>query len=173
MNRKLLAGLLAGLGVVLVVAGLVVMLAIVPGMKKLPSDSDTTRTYTGTMATMLNPQTFKFSHNVPIVITRHVKVEATSGNLAEVSDERRMTTGQQVIEDLTSTYAVNRSSMMAVGTHGVPAAWQKAPGYWPRSGIVFSWPIGTQKRDYVGWSDDYRSEVPLRFTGEVSQAPAA
>ena len=103
MNRKLLAGLVAGLGVVLVVAGLVVMLAIVPGMKKLPGDTDTTRTYTGTMATMLDPQTFKFSHNIPISITRHVKAEAASGNLAEVSELRRMTAGTQVIEQLTST----------------------------------------------------------------------
>jgi hypothetical protein len=165
MKRKGLTGLLATAGVVLVVAGLVLMIAVVPPMKKLPGDTDVTRGYTGTMKTMLDPATLTVSKNVPITITRHVQALAASGNLAEVSEAVDMSAGGNVIQKLLSTYAVDRSTMAAVGKATVPADWTTAKGYWPRSGVVFSWPIGVQKKDLAGWSDDYRSEVPLKFDG--------
>jgi hypothetical protein len=167
MKRKGLVGLLAGIGVVLVVAGLVFMLAVVPSMKKLPGDTDVTRNYTGTMKTILDPATFSIAKDVPITITRHVKALAASGGLAEVSEVVEMAGGGRTIQKLTSTYAVDRSTVAAVGEAGVPASWTKAEGYWPRSGVVFSWPIGVAKQDLAGWSDDYRGEVPLKFAGVV------
>ena len=167
MKRKGLIGLLAGAGVVLVAAGLILMIAVVPSMKKLPGDTDITRGYTGIMKTMLDPATLTVTKDVPITITRHVKALAASGDLAEVSESVDMAAGGRTIQKLLSTYAVDSSTLAAVGKATVPAEWTRAAGYWPRSGVVFAWPIGVAKQDLVGWSDDYRSGVPLRFTGVV------
>ena len=119
------------------------------------------------MATMLDPTTFAVAKNVPITITRHVKALATSGNLAEVSEVLQMDGAGRTLQKLTNTYVVDRSTLAAVGKAAVPAAWTKAEGYWPRTGVVFAWPIGVAKKDYVGWSDDYRSTVTLKFAGVV------
>jgi hypothetical protein len=167
MKRKRLVGPLAAAGVILVAGGLVLMIAVVPPMKKLPGDTDITRSYTGIMKTMLDPATLTVSKDVPITITRHVKALATSGDLAEVSESVQMAAGGRTIQNLLSTYAVDRSTLAAVGKAGVPADWTRASGYWPRTGVVFSWPIGVAKKDLVGWSDDYRGVVPLKFAGVV------
>ena len=165
MKRIRLVGLLAAAGTIFVAAGLVLMIAVVPSMEKLPGDTDITRTYTGIMQTMLDPATLAVSKDVPIIITRHVKALATSGDLAEVSESVQMAAGGRTSQNLLSTYAVDRSTLAAVGKAGVPADWTKAAGYWPRTGVVFGWPIGVAKKDLVGWSDDYRAEVPLKFVG--------
>jgi len=153
-------------GLVLVVAGLVVMLAIAPGMKKLPTDTNITRTYQGTMPVLFDPRTFKFTHDLPIAITRHFAVTQTSGNVALVKEERTMTSGGQAIQQVVNDYAVDRTTMLASPTY--PDAWKSTPGFWPREGVVLSWPIGTKQQDYTGWSDDYRSTVPLKFAGVVT-----
>ena len=167
MKRKRLIGLLAAAAVILVAVGLVLMIVVVPPMKKLPGDTDITRSYTGIMKTMLDPSTLAVSKDVPIIITRHVKALATSGDLAEVSESVQMAAGGRTIQKLLSTYAVDRSTLAAVGKAAVPTDWTRATGYWPRTGVVFGWPIGVAKHDLVGWSDDYRSVVPLKFAGVV------
>ena len=154
----------AALGVVLVAAGLVLMLAIVPSMKKMPSDTDVTRDYTGTMPVLLNPQTFQFMRNLPITLQRHFAVVKTDGNVALVKEERTMASGGQTLEQIVEDYAVDRSTMMSSSKY--PSDWAQTEGFWPRQGIVISWPIGSQEKDYTGWSDDYRSTVPLTYAGE-------
>ena len=166
--KKGLGWILAVVGVVLVAAGLVMALAVVPGMKKMPADTDVTRTYEGTMPVMLNPQTFEFVRDVPIELKRHFKVVETDGDLALVKEERTMTSGGQPLEQMVCDYSINRSTMMW-GT-GYPEAWKSSEGFWDREGIVLSWPIDSQKHDYTGWSDDYRSTVPLEFANETKHA---
>ena len=63
-------------------------------------------------------------------------------------------------------YAVDRSTMMSSDKY--PSDWAQTEGFWPRQGIVITWPIGSQKKDYPGWSDDYRSTVPLTYAGEMT-----
>jgi len=166
MNRRLTGGLLSALGILLVIGGLVLMLAIVPGLKKMPDDTDVTRTYQGTMNVTLNPQTFQFMNDLPIEVVRHFKVDAVDGNVALVKEERSMTSGGQPLQQIVSNYAVDRKTMMA--TDSFPSSWKGKEGFWPREGIVLSWPIGTEKKDYTGWSDDYRATVTLKFEGEVT-----
>jgi hypothetical protein len=156
----------AAIGLVLVIAGLALMLAIVPGMAKLPADTDVTRTYEGTMPVQLNPQTFEFMHDLPIAITRHFAVVDTSDDLALVKEEKTMTSGGQPLQQVVSDYSVDRATME--WSNDYPAAWAETEGFFKRGGLVLGWPIGTEKKDYTGWSDDYRSTVPLKFDSEVT-----
>jgi hypothetical protein len=166
MKSKVLWWIVAVIGLVLLVGGLVLMFAVVPGMKKMPADTDVTRTYQGTMPVALNPQTMAFSKDLPIEITRHFAVTTTDGDLALVKEERTMTSGGQPLQQVVSNYSIDRTTM-AWGD-GYPASWAENEGFWPREGIVLSWPIGTEQKDYTGWSDDYRATVPLKFDGEVT-----
>jgi len=165
MNRGL-GWILAIVGAVLIVAGGLVMLVVVPGMKKLPADTDTTRHYEGTLAAQLDPATFTFVRDVPIELTRHFAVVETDGDLALVKEERTMTSGGKPIQQVVSHYAIDRSTMLASDEYA--DAWAKTEGFIPREGLVLSWPMDTEKKDQTGWSDDYMSTVPLVFDGEVT-----
>jgi len=66
------------IGVLLLAAGLILMLAIVPGMKKMPDDTDTTRDYEGTMVALLNPSDFTYQKMLPITLQRHFAVAETT-----------------------------------------------------------------------------------------------
>jgi hypothetical protein len=162
MKRRTWGGIVLGVGVLLLAAGLVIMLAIVPSMKKLPSDTNETRHYTGTMAVLLNPQTFEFMKGLPVDITRHVFVEKTSGNLALVDEDITMTSQGTPLAQQLKRYIVDRKT--AAEATGGPADWQTLPGVVAtRQGIVFAWPPGVEKKDYTGWSDDYMATVPMKF----------
>lgn len=161
---KGLGWLLAIVGVLLAAAGLVVMLVVVPGMKQLPADTDTTRTYEGTMASMLDQTTFTFVRDLPIELERHVTVVDTSDGLALVKEERTMTTGGQPLQQGVNHYSVDRVTME--WSDDYPEDWAGNEGFWPREGNVIGWPMDTEQRDYTGWSDDYMSTVPLTFVAE-------
>lgn len=163
---KGLGWLLAIVGVLLAAAGLVVMLVVVPGMKQLPADTDTTRTYEGTMAAMLDPATFKATNDLPIELARHVTVVETSDGLALVEEERTMTSGGQPLQQGVNNYSVDRVTME--WSDDYPEAWAESEGFWPREGNVIGWPMDTEPRDYTGWSDDYMSTVPLTFVEEAT-----
>jgi hypothetical protein len=166
MTRTVLGRLLAVVGVVLVAAGLVLMLAIMPAMKKLPTDTNVTRTYDGSMKTLLNPTNMTFAHDVPVQITRNFKVIATSGDVSEVKETKAVASNGQPLQQVVNTYAIDRKTMLA--TTSYPAAWKSAEGFFDRQGVVLSWPFDTKKKDLAGWSDDYRSTVVLKFAGEVT-----
>ncbi len=166
MGGKGLGWLLAIVGVVLVAVGLVVMLVVVPGMKQLPADTDTTRTYEGTMATMLDPQTFTVMNDLPIELERRFFVVETTDGIALVKEERAMTSGGQPLQQGVNHYSVDRVTME--WSDDYPEAWAENEGFWPREGYVIGWPMDTQQQDYAGWSDDYLSTVPLTFAEETT-----
>jgi len=154
------------IGVLLLAAGLVLMLAIVPGMKKMPADTDTTRDYEGTMVVLLNPADFTFQKMLPITLQRHFAVTETDGDLALVKEEKTMMTGTTPLQQVVTHYAVDRTTMLA--TDQYPEDWATSEGFLPREGIVLSWPMDTEQKDYTGWSDDYMSTVPLTFAEEAT-----
>jgi len=154
------------LGLVLVVVGLVLMTIVVPGMKRFPADVDTTRLYAGTMPVLLDRDSLGFLNDVPVELIRHFKTEQTDGDLALVLEEQTMTAGDKTVGHLVKRYAINRETMESAPNP--PAAWQSLDGFAPREGLVMGWPIGTEKKDYVGWSDDYQATVPMKFEGEVT-----
>jgi len=170
MNRRVLGVVLLSIGIVLVVAGLVLMLAIVPGMKQLPDDVNTTRTYEGTAPVMFDPATFQFMKDLKIDLTRHFEAEATDSGVALVKEEQSLSSQGQSIQELLKRYAIDRKTMEA--SQKYPASWAELAGFFPRQGLIIGWPIGTEKKDYQGWSDDYRSTVTLSFSGEVQHERA-
>jgi uncharacterized membrane protein len=165
MNRKVTAGILLVLGIVLVVVGIVIMAVIVPGMKQFPDDVDTTREYAGTMTVLLNPDTFEFMKDLEVDLERHFKTEETDGDIALVIEEQTLSSGGQPLQSLTKHYALNRKTMEFAKDY--PESWAETDGFWDREGLVLGWPIDTEKKDYVGWSDDYRSTVELKYEEEV------
>jgi hypothetical protein len=165
MNRKAVAGLLLGLGAILIIVGLVVMLVIVPGMKQFPDNVDTTRTYTGTMAAYFNTSAFEFMTDLDITLERHFETEDTDGDLALVLEEQQLLSGDQVLQTIIKRYAIDRETMLFSDEY--PDSWAEKEGFAPRGGLVLGWPLDTEKKDYPGWSDDYQHTVTLEFVEEV------
>jgi hypothetical protein len=163
---KVAAWITTIVGAILLAAGLVLLLVVAPATLKFPADTDVTRDYQGTMTTMLNPQTFEFVNDVPIELKRHFTCQETDGNLALVKEEKTMTGGGQPLQQVTSNYSIDRTTM--VFDSDCPDAWKETEGFLERGGLVLGWPIGTEQKDYDGWSDDYMSIVPLTFDSEVT-----
>ena len=170
MNRRLVGPAVLLLGVVLVVAGLLLMAVIVPGMKQFPDDVNTTREYTGTMPVLFNTQTFTFMTDLPIDLERHFQTEATDDGVALVKEEQTLSSGGQPLQQLVKHYAIDRKTMEV--TDKYPSSWATKEGFWPREGLVLGWPIDTKKKDYIGWSDDYRAPVVLKYEGVVKPPTA-
>lgn len=170
MNRKTIGGLLLLLGLVLIAAGLVVMLVIVPGMKQFPEDVDTTRQYAGTMPVLLNPASMEFMADVPVDLERHFETEEVDGDLALVLEEQTLSTQSQPLTQFTKRHVIDRKTMEFVTD--IPEKWAGKEGLIPRGGLVLGWPIDTEKKDYEGWSDDYMAKVPLVYDSVVEHPRA-
>ncbi len=173
MNKKTLGGILLVLGLVLIVASLVVMLVIVPGMKQFPDDVDTTRLYSGTMPVLLAPQpdgSMTFLRDLAVDLERHFYTEEVDGDKALVVEEQTLSTGGQPLAQLLKRQAIDRKTMMFVDE--IPEQWANVEGIYQRGGLILGWPIDTEKKDYDGWSDDYRDFVPLVFDSEVDHPRA-
>lgn len=170
MKAKTLGALLLLVGIVLVVAGIVVMFVIVPGMKQFPDDVDTTRQYVGTMPVLLNPQTFQFMTDVPVDLERHFMTEEVDGDVALVLEEQTLSTGGQPLSQMTKRHAIDRKTMEFATDY--PAAWAEKAGFAVRRGLVLGWPMDTEKKDYQGWSDDYADNVTLKYEGVVEHPRA-
>jgi hypothetical protein len=160
------------LGFTGVVLGLVLMLGaalfrwvIAPDRAVLPSDTDVTRTYAGTAATVFDPTAITsggqlFLHGVPITVTHHTKVLSATGDNARVSDSRTVTAGGKAIAAVEYVYAVDRTSMQRGGGYADVAK---------QNGITFNWPIRTQKHDYTGWVADTHRTVALTYRGTATR----
>jgi hypothetical protein len=162
---------LAVLGVLCLAAAAILAWAIVPGKKELPADTNTTRQFSGTAALLLNPAAVGSGNlrealltNVPVAAQRTVKVLATDGDQAEVSDARTLTTADgQPIGQTSATYAVNRKTLEAASDP--PSSWQVVD----HEGLTVSFPIGTKQQDYTGWVSDTQSTTPLKYIRQESK----
>src|SRR5262245_21778425 len=88
---------LAVLGVLCLVAAAILAWVVVPNRKQLPADTNTSRNFEGTAKLLLVPSALAagdfrnaLKSNVPVTADRTVKVLATDGSAAEVSDERKL-----------------------------------------------------------------------------------
>ena len=162
---KKLGAVLLLVGLILVAVGVVVMFVIVPGMKQFPADVDTTRTYDGQLGVILDAENMAFLTDLDVQLSRHIKTEETSDGVALVLEEQQLATGDNVLTQLVKRYAIDRKTMEFASDY--PAEWADKEGFWEREGLVIGWPIDPEKRDYTGWSDDYRETVTLKFEGEV------
>jgi hypothetical protein len=166
MKGKAGAWSLAGLGVLLIAAAAIIRFVVLPGQAQFPDDVDTTRTYEGTVS-LLNAAAVGsgdfanlFLTDVPVTIDRTVQTIEVDGGEALVEDAQVMKApdGSTLLE-MATLYTIDRKTMDAVPDftdNGLP----------DRQGLVIGWPIGTEKEDYVGWSDDPAQTVTLAYAGE-------
>ncbi len=181
MSRKSSGYLLIGVGLILAIVSLVVMFVIVPGMKKLPTDVDTTRHYEGTMPILLDVSTGApvILTNLNVRIDRHVKVEEVDGDLALVSENQKLyqvgdpnaedeaLKEDKLLKEVTKYYVLDRKTME--GQKDAPDAWKDKIDV-PREGVSITWPLDSEKTTYDGWSDDYQHTVKLVFNKEEEHA---
>jgi hypothetical protein len=156
------------LGVLLVAGAGVVRWVVAPQLAQLPSDTNTTRMYSGTAAELFNPTITTGTrigpgvlHNVPIEVKHNDRVIATDGHSALVVDQRVVTVPGYTVADLSYRYGVDRRTFMPVDTF---------PGVVDTTGVTFNWPMDTQKRDYTGFVQDTLQPTTLRFAGAVRHA---
>jgi hypothetical protein len=177
MKGKIGGLLVLFLGVLLIAGGLVLKFAVLPALAVWPDDVDSTRTYEGTLVTMLNPQALAsgdlanlFLSDVPVTVDRHVTTEQVEGNQALVREQVQargpdgeLIPGLQTDEDgqhTTYWYAIDRNT-----TEEIPNFTDNPGVDDNRQGLVIGFPIGTEQRDYEGWSDDLQRLEPVEFVG--------
>jgi hypothetical protein len=173
MKRSIGGSIIAILGILLIAAGLVVKLAIMPMQAQFPDDTDKTRQYEGTLVVMLNPAALAsmdlanlFLSNVQVALSRHVTTEQVDGSKALVREQATMATSTGTALQATDKwYTIDRKTMEHIANFTDNTSVQDL-----RQGLVVGFPIGTEKKDYTGWSDDYQATVVLKWIGEEEHA---
>jgi hypothetical protein len=164
--RKSLSVAAVVLGIVLLAGAAVVRWAVAPSQAVLPSDTNTTTTYTGTAAALFNPSALTtpgakaLLTKVPITTTHTTKVLATNGKNALVSDAGKLNVAGSQVGGFDYRYAVNRTDMGRGSGY---------PNVVRQSGITFNWPIRSAKKNYAGWVSDTQTTTPLRYTGTAKR----
>jgi hypothetical protein len=163
---------LAVLGILSLVAAAILAWVVVPNRKVLPADTNTTRQFEGTARVLLNPQALAGGNlrealltNIPVTAERTVKVVATDGNVAQVSDGRVLTAGGRPAGQTSASYAVDRKTLEVAQT-GYSSDWSVDT---VAEGLTVSFPIGSQKQDYTGWVPDTQTTTPITFAREESK----
>ena len=149
------------LGVVSLLGAAGVYWVAAPRLAVLPSDTNTTRTYTGTAATLFNAAALTSATagpilltDVPVTLPHTTKVLQTKGDNALVSDAGSVVAAGQTVASYNYRYAVNRTSMgPGSGFTNVTA----------QQGVTFNWPIRTAKKDYSAWLSDTQTTAPLTY----------
>lgn len=162
MGRRRRAWLLLG-GGGLLLAALILRFLVVPALKVLPADLDVVRTYEGTLVTMLDPTTFQFYRDVPVRITRRVRVVRVEGNKALVREQAELyrQDDNALLQSRENHYALDRRTLLPVDGMGED---------WHREGLTLNFPIGTRKQDYQGWNEDAQKLATARFVRQERRA---
>jgi hypothetical protein len=149
------------LGVLLAVGAGLIRWVAAPALAVLPGDTDTTRTYEGKAAVLLNAAALTSGGqvlltDVPITVTHRTRVLDTDGDNALVSDARTVKAGGNEVAGVVYRYAVNRTDLgRGSGFDDVVK----------QTGLTFNWPIRTEKRAYTGWVPDTQSTTQLSYKG--------
>ncbi len=155
------------LGVLLLVAGLVMLFLIIPGIAQFPEDVDSTRAYEGELGVMLNAEALAtmdlaniFIRNVPVTIDRHVQTLEVDGEKALVLDEAVMSGPAGPLQQAEDVYSIDRKTMLSIANFSDDAR------VTDREGLVVGFPIGTEAADYTGWNGDTLATNTLTFVAE-------
>jgi hypothetical protein len=175
MKGKIGALLVLFLGLLLVAGGLVMKFVVLPAMAVWPDDVDSHRYYEGTLVTMLNPQALAamdlanlFLNDVPVTVDRYVTTEQVEGNKALVREQAQVNGPDgQPIPGLSTDYwyAIDRKTTEEISNFTDSTMVNEA-----RQGLVIGFPVGTEKRDYQGWNDDYQALVDVEYLGVEERA---
>ncbi len=150
-------------GVLAIAAAGFVRFSVVPDRAQLPADTDVTAAYTGTVDAILSADALAAGDlanvlltDIPATITRNVMVTGTDGDVATVNETATVTAPDgTVLIGTNATFDLDRRTMEGVGE---------------RDGLLIGWPIGTEQRDYTGWSTDLQDTVDLTFVGTEEHA---
>jgi hypothetical protein len=160
---------LAAVGVVLIVLGVLVRFVAVPVATKLPGSTNLSVTYSGT-ATLLNSSALQsgdtknvIATNVPITVGRQLKVTSIRGEVAIVSDDLIIHAGSQTLPS-DHTYALNRSTLEGVIP---PSGVSVEPSAGALSSMV---PIGpAANSSYRYYDSTTRNIAPISYTGHATR----
>jgi hypothetical protein len=155
--------ILSGTAVVLLAASAVTRLAVYPAVHQVPGDTDTTFVYTGSMST-LNAEALAagdmanlFLQDVPITLDRRVQVVETDGGTAVVSDDVVVRGPDDTEMSATShRWSVDRVDL---DERPVPDGAEAEE----HQGLVISWPLEPEERDYTFWDPTTATEVPAVY----------
>lgn len=160
-------------GIMLVIAGLVMMFVVVPNMKVYPEDLDSSRRFDLRFLTLLDADTMTFyrssaDENPDLYIMRRVRAEKIDGKKMLLREDQILYNGDEVIVAQVKYHPLDRVTLATL--KDFPSAWKNHEGYWEREGLVIGWGLDTEKRDYDGWNDDTRLVVNLAFAKEEEHA---
>src|ERR1700736_459451 len=159
---------LATVGIVVIVLGVVLRFVVVPIATQLPANTNLGITYSGT-ATLLNSQALQsgdiknvIASNVPMTIDRRVKVTSTHGDTAVVSDNLTVHAGSETLPS-PHTYTLDRTSLNGVTP-------PKGVTVEPSKGALSStFPIGPKAdNSYRYYDPTTRQIVPITYTGHAA-----
>ena len=155
------------LGGLLIAAGLVVLLVVIPSMAQFPDDVDSTRAYEGELGVMLNADALLamdlaniFLRDVPVTIDRRVQTLEVDGEKALVSDAAVMSGPAGPIQQAEDIYSIDRKTMEHIANFSDDAR------VIDREGLVVGFPIGTESTEYIGWNGDTLETNTLQFLRE-------
>lgn len=159
------------IGLILLLAAALLAWWITPSyIARLPSSYNKTRTYTGTIRSLVVPSALATGNlsaavktGLPATLTDHVKTLQTSGNTAQVQDTRTISGAGSQISKTVNNYALDRSTLMATSSH--PSNWSVTPA----TGLTVSWPLGAKKQNYTGWVYLTQTTTPLRYITQATQ----
>ncbi|MFC1230059.1 MULTISPECIES: porin PorA family protein [Streptomyces] len=154
---------LTGSAVVLVAASAVTRFTVYPAMHQVPDDTKTTFRFEGT-ATLLNPAALEkgdfgqaFMAGLPVNLDRTIEVRDTDGRTAVISDSAALAGRDGTKLNTTeSVWAVDRRDLTAR-----PAP--KGSGAAKHEGLVVSWPLEPERRDYRFWDTGTQKVVPATY----------
>ncbi|MFE1291243.1 porin PorA family protein [Streptomyces sp. NPDC058751] len=158
--------ILTGSAVALVAASAVMRFSVCPALHQIPSDADGTFHYKGTASLLNAPalaagdRAHAFLRDLPVTLDRRITVKDTSGRTAVVLDSAvlRGPDGKP-LNAAKHVWAVDRRTLV---DRPAPAG----SGAEKHTGLVFSWPLDPEKRDYRFWDSGIRKTVPARYTGQ-------
>src|SRR6202167_5652861 len=160
---------LAAVGIVVIVLGVLVRFVVVPVATKLPGSTNLSVTYSGT-ATLLNSSALQsgdtknvIATNVPITVDRQLKVTSIQGEVAIVSDDLTIHAESQTLPS-DHTYALNRTTLEGVPP---PAGVSVEPSVGALSSMF---PIGpAANSSYRYYDSTTRNFVPISYTGHATR----
>ncbi|MEV6164633.1 porin PorA family protein [Streptomyces sp. NPDC052052] len=155
--------ILTGSAVVLVAASAVTRFTVYPAVHQVPDGTKTTFRFEGT-ATLLNSKalgagdlTKAFMTDLPVTLDRRVEVRDTNGRTAVVADG-------VVLSGRDGTKLNSSESIWAVDRRDLTE--RPAPagsGAAKHEGLVISWPLEPERRDYRFWDTGIQKAVPARY----------
>ncbi|MET9268926.1 porin PorA family protein [Kribbella sp. NPDC003557] len=164
------AWILIGFGVLLLVLAALLRFVVAPAATKLPSDTDTTTTYSG-KGSVLNVAALQsgdvanaLARDIPVTLDRHVYVSDSDGDTAIVHDDGTLKAGSASSQN-NHTYAVDRTTMTETAPiNGVQVE--------QHQGLTVTMPVDPQPTTdiYTYWDSVTRQAVPVTYIGTEDRA---